>query len=131
MSSKSFAETLQALGVKAESVLYEGKTHTDIFLQVMDTLFLSLSTKAGFLSFIFYHKNIKNKYHVFMFYLLFLALYIEQDPMRGGKDEMFEDIVTRIHADDPEALAKDLVAPPRRRLVPEFMLKLARAVSPF
>lgn len=55
----------------------------------------------------------------------------EQDPMRGGKDEMFEDIVTRIHADDPEALAKDLVAPPRRRLVPEFMLKLARAVSPF
>lgn len=85
-ASKSFAETLQALGVKAESVLYEGKTHTDIFLQ---------------------------------------------DPMRGGKDEMFEDIVTRIHADDPEALAKDLVAPPRRRLVPEFMLKLARAVSPF
>ncbi|XP_020547825.1 probable isoprenylcysteine alpha-carbonyl methylesterase ICMEL2 isoform X2 [Sesamum indicum] len=33
-SSKSFAETLRSLGVQAESVLYEGKTHTDLFLQV-------------------------------------------------------------------------------------------------
>ncbi|XP_049365022.1 probable isoprenylcysteine alpha-carbonyl methylesterase ICMEL1 isoform X6 [Solanum verrucosum] len=32
-SSKSFADTLKALGVKAECILYEGKTHTDLFLQ--------------------------------------------------------------------------------------------------
>ncbi|KAJ4710613.1 Isoprenylcysteine alpha-carbonyl methylesterase ICME protein [Melia azedarach] len=85
-ASKNFANTLQRVGGKAESILYEGKTHTDLFLQ---------------------------------------------DPMRGGKDEMFEDLVAIIHADDQEALAKDAVAPPRRRLVPEFMLKLARSVSPF
>ena len=51
--------------------------------------------------------------------------------MRGGQDDMFDDIVAAIHANDPEALAKDTVAPPRKRLVPEFMLKMARAVSPF
>lgn len=85
-ASKNFAHTLQRVGVKAESILYEGKTHTDLFLQ---------------------------------------------DPMRGGKDEMFEDLVGIIHAGDVEALAKDAVAPPRRRLVPEFMLKLAHSVSPF
>ncbi|KAA8532779.1 hypothetical protein F0562_032812 [Nyssa sinensis] len=79
-SSKTFAETLQRVGVKAESILYEGKTHTDLFLQ---------------------------------------------DPMRGGKDEMFENLVAIIHAGDAEALAKDAMAPPRKRLVPEFMLKLA------
>ncbi|XP_037497095.1 probable isoprenylcysteine alpha-carbonyl methylesterase ICMEL1 isoform X2 [Jatropha curcas] len=85
-ASTSFAETLQGLGVKAESILYEGKTHTDVFLQ---------------------------------------------DPMRGGKDQMFEDLVAIIHAGDAEAEAKDAVAPPRRRLVPEFMLQVARRVSPF
>ncbi|KAL6543747.1 hypothetical protein OROGR_010244 [Orobanche gracilis] len=85
-SSKSFAETLQRLGVEAESILYEGKTHTDLFLQ---------------------------------------------DPMRGGKDNMFEDLVAMIHAGDSEALARDATATPRKRLVPEFMLKLARSVSPF
>ncbi|CAB4295525.1 unnamed protein product [Prunus armeniaca] len=85
-ASKNFAETLQRLGVKAKSILYEGKTHTDLFLQ---------------------------------------------DPMRGGKDDMFEDLVAIIHEGDSEALAKDAVAPPRKRLVPEFMLKLAHRVSPF
>lgn len=54
-----------------------------------------------------------------------------QDPMRGGNDQMFEDLLAIIHADDAAALAKDAVAPPRRRLVPEFMLRLARSVSPF
>lgn len=54
-----------------------------------------------------------------------------QDPMRGEGDQMFEDLVAIIHADDTEALAKDAAAPPRRRLVPEFMLQLARRVSPF
>ncbi|MED6198295.1 putative isoprenylcysteine alpha-carbonyl methylesterase icmel1 [Stylosanthes scabra] len=85
-ASTSFAETLKKLGVKAEAILYEGKTHTDVFLQ---------------------------------------------DPMRGGTDAMFEDLVSYVHANDPEARAKDALAPPRRRLVPEFMLKLAHAVSPF
>lgn len=56
---------------------------------------------------------------------------INQDPMRGGNDDLFEDLVGYIHADDSEARAKDAVAPPRRRLVPEFMIKLARSVSPF
>ncbi|KAL9327315.1 hypothetical protein ACSQ67_007960 [Phaseolus vulgaris] len=85
-ASKTFAETLQKVGVTAESIMYEGKTHTDVFLQ---------------------------------------------DPMRGGKDDMFEDLVGYIHAGDAEARARDAVAPPRRRLVPECMLKLAHSVSPF
>ncbi|KAF2321427.1 hypothetical protein GH714_041020 [Hevea brasiliensis] len=46
-----------------------------------------------------------------------------QDPMRGGKDQMFEDLVAIVHAGDPEAQEKDARAPPRRRLVPEFMLQ--------
>ncbi|CAA3015737.1 probable isoprenylcysteine alpha-carbonyl methylesterase ICMEL1 [Olea europaea subsp. europaea] len=85
-SSKNFAETLRRVGVQAESILYEGKTHTDVFLQ---------------------------------------------DPMRGGIDEMFEDLVGMIHAGEAEALSKDSSAPPRKRLVPEFMFKMARTVSPF
>ncbi|KHG23481.1 Isoprenylcysteine alpha-carbonyl methylesterase ICME -like protein [Gossypium arboreum] len=83
---QNFADTLRRVGGKAESILYDGKTHTDLFLQ---------------------------------------------DPMRGGRDEMFEDVVAIIHGEDEAALAKDAVAPPRRRLVPEFMLKLAHDVSPF
>ncbi|CAN8291461.1 unnamed protein product [Cochlearia groenlandica] len=82
-ASKSFAETLQRLGAKAEVILYEGKTHTDLFLQ---------------------------------------------DPMRGGIDEMFEDIVTVVIGDNEEVIGKSVN---RRRLVPEFMLKLAHWVSPF
>ncbi|KAG2702637.1 hypothetical protein I3760_06G099600 [Carya illinoinensis] len=83
---KSFAETLLKVGVKAECILYEGKTHTDLFLQ---------------------------------------------DPMRGGRDQMFEDLVAIIHAGDAEALHRDEAAPPNKRLVPEFMLQWARRVSPF
>lgn len=56
---------------------------------------------------------------------------ILQDPMRGGKDEFFEYISAFIHAGDEEALAQDAMAPPRRRLVPELLLKLAHIVSPF
>ncbi|OIV93685.1 hypothetical protein TanjilG_16536 [Lupinus angustifolius] len=85
-SSKSFSETLKKVGVRAETILYEGKTHTDVFVQ---------------------------------------------DPMRGGKDDLFDDLVAYIHAGDAEASAKDAAAPPRRRLVPEFMLRLAHIVSPF
>ncbi|KAF4356840.1 hypothetical protein F8388_019499 [Cannabis sativa] len=51
------------------------------------------------------------------------------DPMRGGNDQMFEDLLAIIHADDSAAQAKDAAAPLRRRLVPEFMLKLARSKS--
>lgn len=85
-ASKTFCNALQKVGAKAELILYEGKSHTDLFLQ---------------------------------------------DPLRGGKDELFDNIVSVIHADDKEALAKDAMAPPRRRLVPEILLKLAHSVSPF
>jgi prenylcysteine alpha-carboxyl methylesterase len=84
--SKTFTDALQAAEVKAELVMYKGKTHTDLFLQ---------------------------------------------DPLRGGKDELFDHIVSMIHADDSDALRNDAVAPPRKRLVPEFLLKLAGRVSPF
>ncbi|KAM3328287.1 hypothetical protein P3S68_032979 [Capsicum galapagoense] len=83
-SSKSFADTLKALGVKAECILYEGKTHTDLFLQ---------------------------------------------DPMRGGIDDMLDDLITMIHGDNSETIRAN--STPRKRLVPEFMLKMARSVSPF
>ncbi|CAL1405432.1 unnamed protein product [Linum trigynum] len=54
-----------------------------------------------------------------------------QDPLRGGKDDLFEHIVAAIHAGDAEALAKDAKAPARRRLVPEVLLRLAGHISPF
>lgn len=45
---------------------------------------------------------------------------------------MFEDLVGMINAGNSEVVAKDATAHMRRRrLVPEFMLKLARSVSPF
>ncbi|KAI3730547.1 hypothetical protein L1987_61718 [Smallanthus sonchifolius] len=83
--SRTFADSLQRVGVKAELKLYEGKTHTDVFVQ---------------------------------------------DPMRGD-DKLFDDLVALIHAGDEEALAGQARAPPRRRLVPEFMLKMAGKISPF
>ncbi|KAK4602234.1 hypothetical protein RGQ29_011326 [Quercus rubra] len=85
-ASKTFVDALQRAGAQAKLILYEGKTHTDLFLQ---------------------------------------------DPLRGGKDELFDHLVSVIHAGDKEALDKDAMAPPRRRLVPEFLLKLARKISPF
>lgn len=54
-----------------------------------------------------------------------------QDPLRGGRDDLLEDIIAFIHAGDAGALPNDENATPRRRLVPEFMLKLAHKVSPF
>ncbi|KAK4804299.1 hypothetical protein SAY86_004116 [Trapa natans] len=85
-ASKTFVEALQKVGARAELIVYDGKTHTDLFLQ---------------------------------------------DPLRGGKDELFEHLVAKIHADNPEALARDAMAPPRRRLVPEILLILAHEISPF
>ncbi|KAJ7975698.1 isoprenylcysteine alpha-carbonyl methylesterase ICME [Quillaja saponaria] len=68
-----------------------------------------------------------------------LILYVGQthtdlflhDPMRGGKDDLFDHIVAVIHSNDKEALAKDAMAPSRRRLAPEFLLKLAHWANPF
>lgn len=52
--------------------------------------------------------------------------------MRGGKDELLADILAVVHANDEEAKAEDVKrAYCRRRLVPEFLLQLARLVSPF
>ncbi|KAL5199704.1 hypothetical protein ABZP36_020907 [Zizania latifolia] len=84
--SEAFMDALQQHGAKAYLFLYEGKTHTDLFLQ---------------------------------------------DPLRGGRDKMLEEIVAVIRNDDPDASSQHLVVPVARRLVPEFMLMLARRVSPF
>jgi hypothetical protein len=56
---------------------------------------------------------------------------VSQDPLRGGRDKMLEEIASVIHHDDPDASAQHLVVPVARRLVPEFMLTLAGRVSPF
>nr|KJB06303.1 hypothetical protein B456_001G082500 [Gossypium raimondii] len=85
-ASINIVEALKGVGAEAEVILYEGKSHTDLFLQ---------------------------------------------DPLRGGKDDLFDHVVSVIHAGDEEALAKDASAPPRKRLVPEILLRLARHISPF
>ncbi|CAM6102602.1 unnamed protein product [Calypogeia fissa] len=54
-----------------------------------------------------------------------------QDPMRGGYDLLFDDLLAILHADDVEARARDAKAPLRPRLVPEILLYLAHIVSPF
>ncbi|TKY50058.1 Isoprenylcysteine alpha-carbonyl methylesterase ICME [Spatholobus suberectus] len=86
IASEQFADALMKAGARAEVILYEGKTHTDLFLQ---------------------------------------------DPLRGGKDDLFDQIVAIVHSNDSDALAKDATAPPRRRFVPEILLKLAHKISPF
>ncbi|XP_050269870.1 probable isoprenylcysteine alpha-carbonyl methylesterase ICMEL2 isoform X1 [Quercus robur] len=102
--SKTFVDALQRAGAQAKLVLYEGKTHTDLFLQQGGLVLQSNPQLFG---------------------------HSMQDPLRGGKDELFDHLVSVIHAGDKEALDKDAMAPPRRRLVPEFLLKLARKISPF
>lgn len=55
-----------------------------------------------------------------------------QDPMRGGKDELLADMISLIHENDEEARAEGVKeAHCCQRLVPEFLLQLARLVSPF
>ncbi|XVF20506.1 hypothetical protein REPUB_Repub12eG0006400 [Reevesia pubescens] len=85
-ASINFVDALKAVGAEAELILYQGKSHTDLFLQ---------------------------------------------DPLRGGKDDLFDHLVAVIHAGDEEALTKDALASPRKRLVPEILLRLARLISPF
>ncbi|KAJ0629118.1 hypothetical protein HanIR_Chr00c25g0910801 [Helianthus annuus] len=53
------------------------------------------------------------------------------DALRGGKEELFDFIVEYLHAGDPEALANDAMAPPRKRLCPEPLVKLAVLLAPF
>lgn len=86
MCSETFADVLKQAGAKTKLQLYEGKTHTDVFLQ---------------------------------------------DPLRGGKDQLVEDVVSVIHADDAIAREKDALAPTPERLVSEWQIKLARQISPF
>eukprot|EP00246_Nothoceros_aenigmaticus_P012513 TRINITY_DN3924_c0_g1_i1.p1 TRINITY_DN3924_c0_g1~~TRINITY_DN3924_c0_g1_i1.p1 ORF type:complete len:238 (-),score=43.41 TRINITY_DN3924_c0_g1_i1:395-1108(-) len=52
---------------------------------------------------------------------------ILQDPMRGGVDELLEDVLVVLGTGP----AAQLEASARRRLVPEILLQLARSVSPF
>ena len=87
--SISFVHTLTSSGAEAKVILYEGKSHTDLFLQ---------------------------------------------DPMRGGRDAVLEDICSVMretsHNDDGNKGNYD----PRRlqrRMVPEILLKLAHKISPF
>lgn len=55
-----------------------------------------------------------------------------QDPMRGGKDYLLADFLSVVHANDEAAKAEYLKkASSRPRLVPEYLLQLARLVSPF
>eukprot|EP00252_Welwitschia_mirabilis_P011844 TRINITY_DN2631_c0_g1_i3.p1 TRINITY_DN2631_c0_g1~~TRINITY_DN2631_c0_g1_i3.p1 ORF type:complete len:257 (-),score=47.06 TRINITY_DN2631_c0_g1_i3:70-840(-) len=81
-ASTNFADALRSVGVQPKVMLYDGKTHTDLFMQ---------------------------------------------DPMRGGKDQLLEDILSFIHSGDPPKHAN---AASRRRLVPEILLTLASKVSP-
>lgn len=61
-----------------------------------------------------------------------LFLYIcSQDPLRGGRDPLVEDVLSVIHADDAIACEKIALAPNPRRLVFEWQLQLARRISPF
>ncbi|XP_072149721.1 probable isoprenylcysteine alpha-carbonyl methylesterase ICME isoform X3 [Setaria viridis] len=85
-ASQTFVDVLHQVGAQARLLLYEGKTHTDIFLQ---------------------------------------------DPLRGGRDPLVEDVLSVIHADDAIARQKVALAPTPRRLVFEWQLKLARQISPF
>jgi len=85
-ASETFADVLKQAGGKVKLKLYEGKTHTDVFLQ---------------------------------------------DPLRGGRDQLVEDVISVIHADDAHACEKDALAPTPECLVYEWQIKLARQISPF
>ncbi|KAK4393406.1 Isoprenylcysteine alpha-carbonyl methylesterase ICME [Sesamum angolense] len=108
-ASKTFVDALRGVGAQADLILYDGKTHTDLFLQSCMSINNTASTLAS-------DPNVCVK---------------TQDPLRGGKDELFDYLVAFIHADDKKALARDAMAPPRKRFVPEILAKLAGQVSPF
>lgn len=54
-----------------------------------------------------------------------------QDPLRGGKDPLVEDVVSIIHADNANACEKYDSSPIPERLVSEWQIQLARQISPF
>ncbi|KAJ4746381.1 alpha/beta-Hydrolases superfamily protein [Rhynchospora pubera] len=83
-ASENFAKVLKNAGVEVRVVLYDGKTHTDLFLQ---------------------------------------------DPLRGGRDELVEDVMVTINNNNADGA--NLVGPIPRRLVPEWQLQLAHKISPF
>ncbi|KAF8716117.1 hypothetical protein HU200_026389 [Digitaria exilis] len=85
-ASETFADVLKQAGGKVKLELYEGKTHTDVFVQ---------------------------------------------DPLRGGRDQLVEDVISVIHAHDANAREKDALAPTPERLVYEWQIKLARQIGPF
>ncbi|CAA6665486.1 unnamed protein product [Spirodela intermedia] len=80
-ASKMFADALLRVGAEVDLILYEGKTHTDLFLQGEGRT---------------------------------AARYTEHNPRRR-----------------PNRACQGRQRSPSRRLVPEFMLQLARRVSPF
>uniref|UniRef100_A0A453F4A8 Uncharacterized protein n=1 Tax=Aegilops tauschii subsp. strangulata TaxID=200361 RepID=A0A453F4A8_AEGTS len=53
-----------------------------------------------------------------------------QDPLRGGRDPLVEDVFSIIYADDATR-RNTASAPTPRRLVFEWQLQLARWISPF
>ncbi|RLN00239.1 putative isoprenylcysteine alpha-carbonyl methylesterase ICME, partial [Panicum miliaceum] len=79
-ASETFVDVLKHAGGKVKLQLYEGKTHTDVFLQ---------------------------------------------DPLRGGRDQLVEDVISVIHADDAHAREKDALAP-----TPERLACTQKGVSP-
>jgi prenylcysteine alpha-carboxyl methylesterase len=60
-----------------------------------------------------------------------VALFSLQDPLRGGKDPLVEDVVSIIHADNANACEKYDSSPIPERLVSEWQIQLARQISPF
>lgn len=90
--------------------------HTYFLAATAEQIFYAVSTSS-------YFKNFLD--------LLWQQIFCKQDPLRGGRDELLEDIISVIHAGDAVALAKDATAPQARRLVPEWQLKLAHRISPF
>ena len=60
MCSQTFVEVLQRAGAQAKLLLYEGKTHTDIFLQVTNVDF---DNEWVFMSYYSYICKIQLKLH--------------------------------------------------------------------
>ncbi|PQQ17115.1 isoprenylcysteine alpha-carbonyl methylesterase ICME-like [Prunus yedoensis var. nudiflora] len=96
-ASKIFVDALQKAGAQAKLILYDGKTHTDLFLQVSYTSKLNLLLSLLQTSDSIYYS------------------YFGARSLRGGKDELFDQLIAVIHAGDKEALEKYAMAPPRKR----------------
>jgi hypothetical protein len=51
--------------------------------------------------------------------------------MRGGSDPMVEDILAVIRKDSPDFREEPLPVLPKERMLPELLIELATAASPF